>query len=737
MDAQAGIVRRRHRGSSAKPAQRGNMTVTFMLLMLGLVSILGLVEVGYLFWAKRDLQKTADLAALAGAQRIELCTNVGNEAARTSAEVDNKLPALDAGGAASHLMIQCGHWTAPAADLGATCDLAQLPFAAGEEEPDAVLVVTRRSVVPFFGMIGPIAPLEACAVARSGAPRASFSVGSALAGLDWENDSQPVLAPLLRGLGLDLDGTALIGYNGLANARVTPSGLLEQLGIPLAVDADVGTINALLAAQKVRLGDVLNAVATLADQQQLLGLNADLLAAIAARTGIQDLQVQLGSDANGSGLFAAIVAPEGGAASALGVGVNALDLVYAAIGAATQKHALQVKSLDLIPGLGLVEAKVAVVEPPSIAIGGIGATAYTAQVRTYLKVGTSNVPLIGSLVNLSLPIMIDTVAGRGTITDMCSVELRDAQGRDRARIDVTGEVLKVCVGRPGANPAQEDQIFSTVASCDQQLSNAQLLRVQVLGANLAALNTHFAIDALPTQGEVLLAQGDSGRIGNPVALGDTVQAVTDAVLAALLVNSVKGTGTPPTAAQRQAMAQALWDKYGSCSSASCRSAQLKRIDSEIRAASQGLSGFLGNLTGNTLAILDRLLSLDLARLLDGVGNLVGGLLGSLGSVLGDVLGGLLGNPCTGGGLFGGSGTDAGCVNKIAESLQSNSSGGGQSAPNSLIALAGFLTGLLQPILDGVGTALTGLLQNALGLQLGQVDVHLASLDCQHGAQLVH
>jgi uncharacterized iron-regulated membrane protein len=38
--------------------QRGGMSVTMMLLMVGLVGMLGLVEIGYLYWAKRDVQRS-------------------------------------------------------------------------------------------------------------------------------------------------------------------------------------------------------------------------------------------------------------------------------------------------------------------------------------------------------------------------------------------------------------------------------------------------------------------------------------------------------------------------------------------------------------------------------------------------------------------------------------------------------------------------------------------------------
>ena len=50
--------------------QRGSIAVPMLLILLGLINMLGLVEVGYLYWAKRDAQKVADLAALAGAQRL-------------------------------------------------------------------------------------------------------------------------------------------------------------------------------------------------------------------------------------------------------------------------------------------------------------------------------------------------------------------------------------------------------------------------------------------------------------------------------------------------------------------------------------------------------------------------------------------------------------------------------------------------------------------------------------------
>src|SRR5690606_35983370 len=41
--------------------QRGAMAITIAIMLLGLIFMLGLVEIGYLYWAKRDTQKVADL----------------------------------------------------------------------------------------------------------------------------------------------------------------------------------------------------------------------------------------------------------------------------------------------------------------------------------------------------------------------------------------------------------------------------------------------------------------------------------------------------------------------------------------------------------------------------------------------------------------------------------------------------------------------------------------------------
>jgi len=690
--------------------QSGSIVInTAIALSLIVIALVG-TELGYLFFMKRELQKTADLAAIAGASAVLPADCTAARAAALTNAGQNLAGFTPA--------VACGRWD-PAQGT-------ERHFTAGQTAFNAMHVVIEGAPPPLLAFFPGERSLRAEAIAAATDPLASFSVGSTLL-----RTGDSVLGDLLKGIGLDLTGTSLVGYDGLAQVQITPAGLLQALGIPVATDIGVGELNTLLAAETVQLGPLLNAIVTAGGQDTLLASNAVLLNAVATRLGVPNLEVQLGSLASGpSGLFAEIIAPGANAASALNVGVNALDLLYSAIGVATQKHAVAVNGLSLA---GLVSAKTVLIEPPSVAIGGVGATAYTAQLRTWIEISTSNLPVINQFAQIKLPIMVDLVNGRGTLTEMCTPALRKPDGTERASIAVNASIVKVCVGRPGANPANENEIFSTSASCDQNLADEDLLRLGLGPVNLVSLRTHLKMDALPLQASVTLAAGETGTVGNDLLLGSTVKNITDALLATLLVETLDR-GPALTLAQRQASAQDLWNAQGAaCGSRACRVGRLATIKANIENTTNGLGGFLSGLSSEVLALLSHTLSLNLQGLLTGVGNLVGGLLTSVGDILGAVLGGVIGG-CSA--LIGSN--DAACVNEIANSLNGNSSGGGDTVPNAITALTGYLLQVLRPLLDGIGNSvLTPILHDVLGLHLGQIDVHLRTLNCQARAHLVY
>lgn len=95
-------------------------------------------------------------------------------------------------------------------------------------------------------------------------------------------------------------------------------------------------------------------------------------------------------------------------------------------------------------------ARCSVVEPPSIAIGGVGATAYTSQIRVHAPLRLDTGSLLGGLVRLDLdiPLTVDVVNGHGTIEALCHA--RDAAGRDLAVVSTRSSLLKICLGGPPA-----------------------------------------------------------------------------------------------------------------------------------------------------------------------------------------------------------------------------------------------------------------------------------------------
>lgn len=672
--------------------QRGSVLVTTAAFLLVCVIALTSAEIGYLFFLKREMQKAADLAALSGARQLMSSGCAGASTEATTQAVSN----MQKYAATVTVTPACGRWAAPTQSN-------VTGFSIGGTTPNAVRMQLSAKVNPLLPYLGK-RDLYAQAVAIVGDPLAAFSVGSRLVRVTGDS----VLGSVLKGVGLDLANTSLVSYDGLANARITPGGLLAALGIPVSASADVGTLNALLAANQVSLGRVLDAAVTVAGQSALTAANLSLLNAISAKLPNIPLNVALGSNTDTpTGLFAKIAAPDASTSSALNVEVSALDVIATAIGVATSKNAVDAGiNLNLL-GLASVTTKVGVVEPPSIAIGGVGTKAYTSQVRTYIRVKTENGLLgllLSPLIKLDLPIVLDVVTGKATVTDMCTSALRDASGSDRAAFQVESSVAKVCVG--AIAPVD---LFSKSKVCDENLGNMELLNV--LGI-LRLPNNKLNLNALQGGGTLILKEGQTGTTGNSLSIGTTVSDLVQQLVNLLFGGLGSAPSTPPTAAQITNLATDLYNKTGTVGSAdyvcnadttACRGQRLSRVRDNIQTA----SSFSG---------------------------LILGLLNGLNDLLGGVLSLLVGDGCSFTGLLG-STSDAGCISLISNTLAKSSiQTGGGFVSNTLTVLVG----LLKPVLDAVGNAvLTPLLRDVLGLSLGETDVKLMTLKCGGPARLVY
>jgi uncharacterized membrane protein len=687
-------------GPSLRPTrhQRGSMAVAMMLMLLGLITILGIVEVGYLYWAKRDAQKVADLAALSGAQQLPDCT-AATSAASNNAANDNKFSGtLDTNA--------CGTWDPSSSG-------SKDHFTAGSANANAVKVIAQRPVPSIWGFAGALPNVSAEAVATSGQPIAAFSVSSQLLSLT----NNGILPSILSGLGLDVDQTEVLGPDGLANLRITPSGLLKGLCakasicLPVTGIADVGTLNSTLAAQKVTIGNLLDAMAYLATQQNLADISATL-AGIGAKAQVADsLPIQLGSNNVSRGIFALIQAPS--AQSALNAQINASDLIKTSLLIADSKHFLDLSTPGgLIPG---VTVKVTLIEPPSIAIGGVGATAYTAQLRVYAHIDTSAIPLVGSVLDLigtkiDIPLIVDITNGHGVLTSLCDT---DAQG-ETATIHTTASLLNLCVGN-----VDESTGSSTSQPCETDLHSQTL--VSILGTPIISGSAHIEgitndpNDPLSYQ---ILHQGETGSVHVNFSLGDTVTSLMNGILNLLLGNALPAdSGQAPAQPDIGTMVNDLWANSGNYSDSP--SGRKQRMDA-IQAA------------------LTKPISSQTTALLPGLLNLVDNLLDSVTNLLGNVLGVVTGDGCTTTVLGIPGGSTAGCKQILTNTLQHNqatSSGGVVS--NALLAPLAQIIDLLNPLLNRIGEqVLQPTVTQLLGSDPGRVDVHLQSLQC-HRVQLVY
>lgn len=730
---------------NARPAmmqrsrQLGAVLLFAAMGISALIVTASLIDLGLLYQYRREYQKTADLAALAGAQALHNADCAAAESAATLSANRN------IGGRNSNFSVglSCGIWQRENAIVVPSVDATAVEVVISGKPPSLFSVVADRI-------------LSAKAIALSGAPVTTFSVGTRLASVGGDS----VVGNVLSAVGLDL-GLDLLDYDNLAGVNITPRGLLSALGIPVAADISVGGLNELLAAEQISLGDILDATAVVAGQSNLLSLNAALLNALRvplAVPNIDNIDLALGSSATGNGLFASINAPS---SSALDVSIDALDLISTAISVATSGRAIDV-AVGSLPGLGILglglSVKVGVTEPPSIGIGGVGAQAYSAQTRVFAHITLDSSDILGPVggllsrvldVSVNLPIVIDVASATGTVEQLCTQPLNDLNeppacpgGEDCADIEVDAQLVKICVGNVDPNT-----IFSTAESCDVGLGNQPLLGASLLGSSLISLNTKIGLDVGGTGGSggAILAAGQQETVPGNINLGTTVSNLTDALLAALLATGVSN-APPLTNAQRDELAEELWNEVGGnlcpsggSSGRQCRRDRLDDAEALIANSITGLGGFLANAVLNpVVGLLSSVLTLDLLGILGSVGDLLGGVLGLVGNLLAGIVGLLTGNQCTGGGLLYPNGSSSGCENILADALEETNSSGALSQQAGIAVLLGQLLNVLKPVLDAVGNdLLVPLLTDILGLRLGETDVSVFSVECNDGSVLVY
>ncbi len=391
------------------------------------VVALAALDVGNVFLARRQLQRTADMAAIAGAQTVSTATGcAGATAAAQGSAARNGLPATGAS-----LNLTCGRWD-PSVNPG------QSYFSASGTPVNAVQVKLSQNIPYFY--LGPARLVQAQATAQA-TNVGVFSLTTTLASV-----SPALLNGLLNGLLNTNLNLSVASYQGLAQAQIKLQDLSTALG--------VGTMNQLLTTQ-VGVGQLATAmISALSKSGTATGsVITDLGTIAAAVPGGQ--KIALGNTATQNGLLSIGLADPQAAASA---SINALDALLVAAEIARGNSAINLGlGINLGP-LVTLTAQAKVIEPPVIAVGEAGrypngtwrTSAHSAQVRVFLNVALLNgINLVGlaNLSALNLPIYIE--AGQGTAY-LQSTRCTAQKATSQSVVVAQPGIAALCVGADAA-----------------------------------------------------------------------------------------------------------------------------------------------------------------------------------------------------------------------------------------------------------------------------------------------
>ncbi|MET3373699.1 putative membrane protein [Variovorax boronicumulans] len=332
--------------------QTGSVVINAAIALSLFVIILVGVELGYLFFMKRELQKTADLAAIAGAEALKPndCS-----AAQSAAAINGNQNIPTRLSAVLVSEVTCGNWD--------TSRPGPRHFGSPEvgQKLNAVLVTLTRTPALLLPMLPGnserLITVEALAVQNQ--PLASLTIRNTLVAVD---DEKSVLLNAIFGglLGGSLDISA-VGWNGLINTDIRLLNFLDQLKIALNISAggydqvlntqaDVGTLLGAMIVALERSGQTADIVITALEKLQAQAQ----IASIKPLLKIADLlNIATGTDAGG-----------------LNTDLQLFQLISGVVQLASGQNAAAV-TLNVPPLAGITTSvKLKIVEPPQVSAVG-------------------------------------------------------------------------------------------------------------------------------------------------------------------------------------------------------------------------------------------------------------------------------------------------------------------------------------------------------------------------------
>lgn len=670
-------------------AQCGSIVIPAAAALLVCVILLGAAQLGLYFSIKREAQNAVDLAALNNVVMLDNYQLEGAQAANCNPEM------LDY---AKAYLQETTSFTGAKAD-GLTVYCKQVTKVGDEyiDQPggtdyNAIDVSLSLEAKPYalFSTLG-LETIQATATAYLPSiddflAQQRFSVEYVGAQVN-----EGLLELVLTTVGLRPDQVRVLSSSGLADVRLTPSGLLQALGLPVDVGGSVGSPTDLVHLPHVGIADVLDAAVSVLQQNGLAGVDLGLLQdTINVLLNVPGFNTKVPLFGEGGFLQ---IAKSGSVEAALGTKISWGELLNTSVFLANSENLI---NIDLGLNLGSLlkaEGKVLLVEPPASAPLVVGNRASHANARIYL-----HLTALAGLVDL--PVILELGQGSARVED---VGFNRATATGHVDFSVNGSLLNVCMGR------FTHALFSAENSCSTSEDFAKVERhpiVNLLG--ILPINAKLALSVLSRDDannsnkfERMKLEGlgpykHKAQTAN-LNLPDVVTAVADGIVAGVLADIVGSSSGSMTSAQREAVATKLVAEHKSLmvvvGSLNFSASQFE--DYQQRIVRNPLLGTLGSTLG-----------------------IVGGVLGTVLSGLGDVLCGLAD--------IGGKGFE--CRVAMVKDLV-------LSSPDAQLEyiVTTLFTSVLQPLLVPLNLLLDTVLKSVLGLlglELGVVEISIDEFSSQ-------
>ncbi|MGQ2951326.1 MAG: TadG family pilus assembly protein [Agrobacterium sp.] len=418
----------------------GNIAISAGLTAPLFIGVLALgVDYGYLTLQKRQLQQTADLAAIsAAANAADPEKAVQQYFALNGMDLGVKTP--------QGLLTSNGLQPFdPANEFAGSKGYAEV--IKGHYEPDATIPVGARFVdnaLPtnavkvnivekgqiFFAAAFTTPPKVSAVGTASSQKIAAFSVGSRLASLD-----EGILNSLLGGLLGTTVSLKLMDYQGLVAADVNALHVVEALAIDLKLTA--GTYKDVLKTE-ITYGQFLNALTKTTGLQPAV---ANILKTLEKTANKSNIKLKLEEILNLGPFSDKLI----GSGENLKVTAGVFDLLNAAAVAGNGGNQLALNLNANVLGLASVKATLAIGEPPvetpSLAVGGQGTIVRTAQTRLAVNVVVDGLQAIAGL-KVNIPLYVEVAHAEARLADIrCT-----GGGQGTVDVEVVPGVAEIALG---------------------------------------------------------------------------------------------------------------------------------------------------------------------------------------------------------------------------------------------------------------------------------------------------